>query len=95
MPVGLVPSTPFALSHRDLRAGDRIVLYTDGVTEAQNHKGEFFGRARLREAVRAGADADCATLHESILRAILDFTAGAEQADDSTLVVVEYRGNHF
>jgi serine phosphatase RsbU (regulator of sigma subunit) len=93
MPVGLVPETEFILNHRDLAPGDRIVLYTDGVTEAQNPAGEFFGRARLREAVRRGTNADCAALHDTIQSAILDFTAGAEQADDLTLVVMEYRGD--
>jgi len=93
MPVGLVPGASFALEHRDLQPGDRIVLYTDGVTEAQNDAGEFFGRKRLREAVQSAGGADCAELHATIQKAILDFTAGAEQADDLTLVVVEYRGN--
>jgi len=93
MPVGLVPGAPFVLGHRDLAPGDRIVLYTDGVTEAQNDAGDFFGRKRLREAVKSAGGADCAQLHATIHKAILDFTAGAEQADDLTLVVVEYRGN--
>ncbi len=92
LPVGLVAGAPFVLDHRDLRPGDRIVLYTDGVTEAQNDAGEFFGRKRLREAVQLADGADCAGLHATIQQAILDFTAGAEQADDLTLVVVEYRG---
>ena len=93
MPVGLVDGAPFVLAHRDLTPGDRIVLYTDGVTEAQNEAGDFFGRKRLREAVQSAGGADCAELHATIQSAILDFTAGAEQADDLTLVVVEYRGN--
>ena len=93
MPVGLVAGAPFVLAHRDLAPGDRIVLYTDGVTEAQNEAGDFFGRKRLREAVQSAGGADCAELHATIQSAILDFTAGAEQADDLTLVVVEYRGN--
>jgi sigma-B regulation protein RsbU (phosphoserine phosphatase) len=93
MPVGLVAGAPFGLNYRDLRPGDRIVLYTDGVTEAQNDAGEFFGRKRLREAVQRAGGADCAEMHATIQQAILDFTAGAEQADDLTLVVVEYRGS--
>lgn len=92
LPVGLVPGALFPLANCDLRAGDRIVLYTDGVTEAQNPAGDFFGRVRLRDAVRSAVNADCARLHETIQGAILDFTAGAEQADDLTLVVVEYGG---
>lgn len=93
MPVGLVPGAAFDLDYRNLEPGDRMVLYTDGVTEAQNDAGDFFGRKRLREAVRRAGSADCAELHATIQNAILDFTAGAEQADDLTLVVVEYRGN--
>jgi phosphoserine phosphatase RsbU/P len=92
MPVGLVPGAPFVLSYRDLNPGDRIVLYTDGVTDAQNDAGEFFGRKRLREAVQLAGGAACPALHAAIQKAVFDFTAGAEQADDLTLVVVEYRG---
>jgi sigma-B regulation protein RsbU (phosphoserine phosphatase) len=92
LPVGLVPGATFPLSHRNLAPGDRIVLYSDGVTEAQNDAGEFFGRRRLREAIQRAAGASCAELHEAIHRAIVAFTAGAEQGDDMTLVVVEYRG---
>lgn len=91
MPVGLVPGTSFKIEQRRLEPGDRIVLYTDGVTEAQNDAGEFFGRKRLREAVQSAGAAPCRELHSRIQQAILDFTAGAEQADDLTLVVVEYR----
>jgi sigma-B regulation protein RsbU (phosphoserine phosphatase) len=92
MPVGLMPGAVFELDHRNLEPGDRIVLYTDGVTEAQNEAGDFFGRKRLREAVKKAGSANCTDLHAAIHQAILDFTAGAEQADDLTLVVVEYRG---
>jgi phosphoserine phosphatase RsbU/P len=91
MPVGLVPETAFAVGRKNLAPGDRIVLYTDGVTEAQNDAGEFFGRRRLRRAVEQAGPADCNELHAGIQAAILEFTAGAEQADDLTLVVVEYR----
>ena len=92
LPVGLVPGAAFALEHRDLAPGDRIVLYSDGVTEAQNDAGEFFGRRRLRAAIRNAAEANCEDLHRAIHDAIASFTAGAEQADDMTLLVVEYRG---
>jgi phosphoserine phosphatase RsbU/P len=92
MPVGLMPGAAFELAYRDLEPGDRIVLYTDGVTEAQNDAGEFFGRKRLRDAVQSAGSADCKEMHATIQQAILEFTAGAEQADDLTLVVVEYRG---
>ena len=75
-----------------LKPGDRIVLYTDGVTEAQTAAEEFFGKQRLREAVSKSAALDCAGMHDAIQQALKDFTGGAEQSDDITLVVAEYSG---
>ena len=90
MPVGLVDPAEFAMVSTALGAGDRMVMYTDGITEAQSPTGEFFGRKRLREVVRAHAGAGCAELHEAILTAVSAFTEGAPQADDLTLVVLAY-----
>jgi serine phosphatase RsbU (regulator of sigma subunit) len=90
-PVGLVPDAHFDLASQQLAPGDRIVLYTDGVTEARNGAGEFFGRKGLLAAVR-GASAGCNELHDAVQNAVLEFTAGADQEDDVTLVVIEYRG---
>jgi sigma-B regulation protein RsbU (phosphoserine phosphatase) len=92
MPVGLVPGAPFSENYCDLGPGDRIVLYSDGVTEAQNGAGEFFGRQRLRDAVRLAAKLDCAGMHDAIQVALRAFTGGAEQSDDITLVVTEFAG---
>jgi sigma-B regulation protein RsbU (phosphoserine phosphatase) len=92
MPIGLVPSVAFALERRQLQPGDRLVLYTDGVTEAQDAEGDFFGRARLREAVRSAGEVDCVGLHDAVQRALREFTGGAEQSDDITLVVAEFSG---
>jgi sigma-B regulation protein RsbU (phosphoserine phosphatase) len=92
LPVGLMAGAAFPMEHRDLVPGDRIVLYTDGVTEAQNDAGEFFGRKRLRQAIESARGGGCAELHAAIQKAIFEFTAGAEQADDLTLLAGEYRG---
>jgi phosphoserine phosphatase RsbU/P len=66
-----------------LRAHDRIVAYTDGVTEALNAKGEAFGEERLRAMVREGAGA------EEIARAVRDWRDPKTEADDVTLLVME------
>ena len=92
MPVGMVPGTLFSTERRVLSAGERLVLYTDGVTEAQNAAEDFFGKKRLREAVAQATLLDCAGMHDGIQQALKDFTGGAEQSDDITLVVVEYSG---
>jgi len=90
MPVGMLPGAEFQVEQRQLSSGDRIVIYTDGVTEAQNPSGEFFGRKQLREIVVAHAGDGCAALHDAVLRTVKNFISDAPQADDITLVVVEY-----
>ncbi len=90
MPVGLLPEAPFIVEQRALASGDRLVLYSDGVTEAENGAGEFFGRARLRETVEASRELDCNGLHDAVHQALRDFTGGALQNDDITLVVAEF-----
>ena len=90
MPVGLMDPAEFTAARATLGPGDKLVIYTDGVTEAQNLAGEFFGRKRLREVVAANAGAPCSVLHQAIQSAVSGFTGGAPQSDDLTLVVLEY-----
>jgi len=91
MPVGLVDSAEFEVSETDLASGDKIVIYSDGVTEAQNLEGEFFGRQKLRQVVMEHHADSCHALHEAVQSAVAAFTESAPQADDITLVVFEYR----
>ncbi|HLY20370.1 MAG TPA: SpoIIE family protein phosphatase [Bryobacteraceae bacterium] len=90
MPVGLVEPAEFDVHEVSLASGDKIVIYTDGVTEAQNLDGEFFGRQRLRAVVNEHRMDACRRLHDAIQSAVTLFTEGAPQADDITLVVIEY-----
>jgi sigma-B regulation protein RsbU (phosphoserine phosphatase) len=90
MPVGLVESAQFEVSETALADGDKIVIYTDGVTEAQNLQGEFFGRHKLRQVITEHHADSCQALHEAVQSAVAAFTESAPQADDITLVVFEY-----
>ena len=91
MPVGLLPQAEFPVEERQLSPGDRLVIYTDGVTEAENLKHQFFGGKQLREIAIAHARDGGAALHDAVLGAVKAFVDSASQADDITLVVVEYR----
>ncbi len=71
-----------------LDLGDAILLYSDGVTDATNAQGKMFGEDRLREVVAACADGGAHALLEDVLAAIDEFTGGAAQYDDMTLVAV-------
>jgi sigma-B regulation protein RsbU (phosphoserine phosphatase) len=92
MPVGLVEGAEFELAERRLSPGDKVVIYTDGVTEAQNPAGEFFGRGRLVEAVGTNAAGSCGEIHADLERAVGAFTEGAPQSDDITVLVIEFQG---
>jgi sigma-B regulation protein RsbU (phosphoserine phosphatase) len=92
MPVGLMDAAEFGVSEEWLAPGDKIVIYTDGVTEAQNAAGEFFGKKRLREIVAARAGERCQAVHDAIRQGVTEFTEGAPQSDDITLVVLEFGG---
>jgi len=92
VPVGLLEGSRYELAGRQLSPGEKVVIYTDGVTEAQDARGAFFGRKRLFDLVRAQASASSSELHDAIQGAVREFTEGAPQSDDITLVVLDYRG---
>jgi sigma-B regulation protein RsbU (phosphoserine phosphatase) len=83
----------YAEAEISLKSGDMIYLYTDGVTEAMNTEDELFGEDRLLAAAEKNKNANIKDLGLSIKKEIDDFTRGAEQADDITMLVLEYRGN--
>jgi sigma-B regulation protein RsbU (phosphoserine phosphatase) len=91
-PVGMIEPAEFAVLEQRLTPGDKVVIYSDGVTEAQNRESEFFGKARLRAIVMANATRSCGEIHDAVQEAVAQFTEGAPQSDDITLVVMEFCG---
>jgi len=75
----------------NVEPGDRIILYTDGVTEAMNDKSEEFGMERFGRTVAAAAGKSAADFSQAIVAEIDKFTAGAEQHDDITMVNLRLR----
>ncbi|GAP11619.1 response regulator receiver domain/Stage II sporulation protein E [Bellilinea caldifistulae] len=71
-----------------LSPGDLLILYTDGITEAQNEKGEFFGEDRLLDVALAYASHPAAEVHSAILNAVHHFVGHARRSDDIALIVV-------
>lgn len=91
-PVGLMPEAEFETQTFQLQAGDTLVLFSDGVTEAIDPEQKEFGTARLREAVSGCTGRTIEEVQSCILAAVGDFTRGARQADDLTLLLVRYTG---
>lgn len=74
---------------RGAAAGDRLLLLTDGVTEAMNPQGELFGRQRLAELFVACRDMGVDQTIQRMEQELRDHCAGECQNDDVTLVVME------
>ena len=74
-----------------LQPQDKIVAYSDGLSDAENAQGKFFEASRMMEVIRAHAKDSASGLLRALMRAVETFTGGAVQHDDITAVVVEYR----
>ena len=92
MPVGMFESAPYSGDETQLKPGDTLVLYSDGVTEAHNVAGEEFGEARLVTVLERYTRGSAAIVLEQIIDAVKEFARGAEQYDDVTALVVKYTG---
>ena len=75
-----------------LRAGDTLALYTDGITESYDAEKEEFGERRLIEALRRNCGLSPQCLMDSIVAAVQKFSP-LEQHDDITLIIAKHRGN--
>jgi len=84
VPVGLLPDATFETATCQMKSGDRFILVTDGVTEAENSMGEFFDDARLEAAAAKSPT------WEGILAAVSEFCAGNPLSDDCTVVELRY-----
>jgi serine phosphatase RsbU (regulator of sigma subunit) len=86
--LGLFPDQAYASETLDLGAGDSLLLYTDGVTEAADGAGQLFGPERLRACFAEGAGGTATESVERVLRAVRAFAGGAPQSDDITILAL-------
>jgi sigma-B regulation protein RsbU (phosphoserine phosphatase) len=90
--LGLLSIATYAYATVRLQPGDLVVVCSDGVTEARNQAGDEFGRDRLVEALRGDHGAKPEVALEHVRSAVKQFSQGAAQADDITLLILRYRG---
>jgi sigma-B regulation protein RsbU (phosphoserine phosphatase) len=82
--VASYPSRAFRLDK-----GDILVVYSDGLTDAENQRQEMFGEERLLSIIRQEAPLGSHALEQRFLQAIEEFTEGMPQTDDITFMVVD------
>jgi sigma-B regulation protein RsbU (phosphoserine phosphatase) len=90
-PVGLVQEAEYVTARVKLEPGDTLILFSDGVTEAMDPGEELYGVPRLREVLTGQSDCALDKLQKAILESVENFSKGAHQADDLTLLIVRYR----
>ncbi|HYE91973.1 MAG TPA: SpoIIE family protein phosphatase [Terriglobales bacterium] len=88
--VGILEEAVFETQHLTMRAGDSLVMYTDGVTEATSTTQELFTENRLRDEVAALGDQSSQQMVTSVMDKVQAFQYGAPQADDITILAIRY-----
>ena len=76
----------------DFNPGDMILLYTDGVTEANDNYDEFYGANRLKEIVNKNKDEKLSDILNEINKDVNNFCKSGEQFDDATMMIIRYNG---
>jgi sigma-B regulation protein RsbU (phosphoserine phosphatase) len=90
--VGVSPEATYEISSLDLAPGDTLIIYTDGITEANNLALEEFSDQRLLNCVNRLGAQSAGSVIAGILDNVRDFVGEAEQSDDLTLLVLRYLG---
>ena len=90
--LGMFDSASYACRPIHLNRGDILVVYSDGLTDAENPDEEMFGEERLLDIIRQEAHAGSHAVEQRLLKDIADFTQGMPQTDDITFLVVEKNG---
>ena len=88
LPIGILDETAWEQSSIHMQPGDLLVMYTDGVTEAEDESAHFFGEARLQAVATANLGRPVDIIESKVVTAVLDFVGDAPQFDDITLMLL-------
>jgi sigma-B regulation protein RsbU (phosphoserine phosphatase) len=86
--MGVLDDADYSQDSIPLAPGDILILYTDGITEAENAKQEMFDLKRLEQVILASRDLPAKEMTAAILSSVRDFSGGHPQSDDITLMVI-------
>jgi phosphoserine phosphatase RsbU/P len=85
--LGIFPDAKYWDVEVNLEPGNKVLLFTDGITEATNTRGEEYGETRLRDGL--DGDSKTSTMHGKLMQEVSDFCLGSF-ADDATLVLISF-----
>ena len=88
IPIGILEEPAWEHGSIQMQPGDLLVMYTDGVTEAEDGEADFFGEARLQAVAEANLGRSVEIIESKVVTAVLDFVGDAPQFDDITLMLL-------
>jgi sigma-B regulation protein RsbU (phosphoserine phosphatase) len=89
-PLGIRPNHAYATEHLTLHHGDALLIYSDGVTEAQDVANTLYGEARLEALLRDQIGKEAVTIVDVVSNSVRQFAAGAVPADDVTILAMRW-----
>jgi len=89
LPLGIIPMAEFEVGQTKLEPGESLVIYSDGVSEANNLAGDEFGMERLTQVVSKNLRSSASGMRDKVESALSTFTQTAPANDDITLVIVK------
>ena len=91
MPLGVFEDAKFGERELQLKPGETLLVYTDGVTEAMNEAKDLFGEDRLEKAVTGVDGLSAEKIAERVIERVESFVLEAERSDDITLLAIQRR----
>jgi sigma-B regulation protein RsbU (phosphoserine phosphatase) len=90
--LGIMPDIGYEHQSKEMKPGDLLAIYSDGVTEAEHPGGEEFGEDRLADLLVSIRESSAEDIVENVIEAVNNWTDGAPPADDVTMVVARLTG---
>jgi len=93
LPIGVMEQVPYHVEETRIEAGEMIMLFTDGLTEAMNGEEKLFGLQRIEQTIHENdVISTPKQLIDTMSQAVANFVCGAEQSDDLTMLAILYKG---
>ncbi len=91
LPLGLFDDVSYDEFRFDMHPGDIFVLFSDGILDARNRKGELFGRTRVEKIIAECANQSANCVVDSLFKAVSEHSAGVETFDDQTVLAIKVK----
>jgi len=92
LPLGMLSTACYEVQEEQLAPGDRLVLFSDGLSEAENADGQFFDRTALGPLIAESSGSTCEEILAALEQGVMKFLDAPVPTDDITVVVAEYAG---